>query len=230
MKNKAWLPNFVTLVNLILGFYAIILVIREQYVVSAFIIFICMILDGIDGRIARKVAVSNPIGKDLDSLADLISFGITPAILIYQVYLIEFGILGVVVATVVPVCGAIRLARFNVLDSEESIDYFKGLPITAGGGVLISFVLAGTSLPNELYILIATVTAILMISTIKYPNFKKATPFQLKFVVLYILGTLIATLNNPSSWLMVMLVGYVFLGLALHVSPIPKLTKLFYTS
>ncbi|KUO48779.1 MAG: hypothetical protein APF76_18015 [Desulfitibacter sp. BRH_c19] len=230
MKNRAWLPNSVTLLNLILGFYAIILIIREQFVIAAFLIFVGMILDGIDGRLARKIAVDNPIGKELDSLADLISFGVTPSLLIYQMYLTEYSILGVVVAVIFPVCGAVRLARFNAVDSTDSSNYFKGLPITAGGGILISFVLAGASLPSVVFIPIVLLVGYLMISTIKYPNFKKATPFQAKFIIAFIGACLVIALNNPSSMLMNMLVGYVCLGLGLHVSPIPKLARLFYTS
>lgn len=230
MKNRAWLPNSVTLMNLILGFYAIILIIREQFVIAAFLIFVGMILDGIDGRLARKIAVNNPIGKELDSLADLISFGVTPSLLIYQMYLTEYSILGVVVAVIFPVCGAIRLARFNVVDSEESSNYFTGLPITAGGGILISFVLAGTSFSSGIFIPIVLLVAYLMVSTIKYPNFKKATSFQSKFIIVFIAACLIIALKNPSSMLMNMLVGYVCLGLGLHVAPLPKLARLFYTS
>ncbi len=230
MKNGAWLPNSVTLMNLILGFYAIILIIREQFVIAAFLIFVGMILDGIDGRLARKIAADNPIGKELDSLADLISFGVAPSLLIYQMYLTEYSILGVVVAAIFPVCGAVRLARFNAVDSEDSSNYFTGLPITAGGGILISFVLAGTSLPSLIFIPIVLLVAYLMVSTIKYPNFKKATPFQSKFIISFIGACLLIALSNPSSMLMNMLIGYVCLGLGLHVAPIPKLARLFYTS
>lgn len=230
MKNKAWLPNSVTLINLILGFYAIILIIREQFVVAAFLIFLGMILDGVDGRLARKIAVNNPMGKELDSLADLISFGVTPALLIYQMHLTEYGILGVVAAAIFPVCGAVRLARFNAFDSEVPSNYFTGLPITAGGGILISFVLAGANAPSLAYIPLVLLVAYLMVSTIKYPNFKRATPFQAKFIIGFIGGCLVLSLSNPSAMLMNMLVGYMCLGLGLHVVPIPKLARLFYTS
>jgi len=230
MKNKAWLPNSVTIMNLILGFYAIILIIQEQFVVAAFLIFIGMILDGIDGRLARKLAGDNPMGKELDSLADLISFGVTPALLMYQMHLTEFGVWGVIVAAAFPVCGAIRLARFNAFDSEAPSDYFTGLPITAGGGILISFVLAGASISALAYIPIVLLVAFLMISTIKYPNFKRITSFQKIFLVGFIGACLVLAINNPSAMLMNMLVGYMCLGLGLRIIPIPKLTKLFYTS
>jgi len=230
MKNKTWLPNSVTIVNLILGFYAIILIIQEQFVMAAFLIFLGMILDGIDGRLARKIAVDNPMGKELDSLADLISFGVTPALLMYQMHLIEYGIWGIAVAAAFPVCGAIRLARFNAFDSEAPSNYFTGFPITAGGGILISFVLAGIAIPSMAYIPIVLLVAFLMISTVKYPSFKKITSFQKVFLVGFIGACLVLALNNPSAMLMNMLVGYMCLGLGLRIVPIPKLTKLFYTS
>lgn len=230
VNNKAWLPNTVTLTNLVLGFYAIILIMREQFVVAAFLVFIGMVLDGIDGRLARKIAGHNPLGKDLDSLADLISFGVTPALLIYQVHLIDFGILGIVAAVIFPVCGAVRLARFNAMDSEQSPDYFCGLPITAGGGVLISFILAGAAFPSGLFIPIMLLVAYLMISTVKYPNFKRATPFQSKFIIVFIAVCLLISLTRPNTMLMNMLIGYVSLGILLRFVPIPKLTRLFYTS
>ena len=230
MKNKAWLPNSVTIINLILGFYAIILVMREQFVLAAFLIFLGMILDGIDGRLARKLAGDNPMGKELDSLADLISFGVAPALLIYQMYLNEFGAFGVIVAAIFPVCGAIRLARFNAFDSEVTSNYFTGLPITAGGGILISFVLAGVNIPSMVFISLMLLVAFLMISTVKYPNFKRATPFQRIFIAGFIGTCLVLALSNPSAMLMNMMVGYMCLGLGLRVVPIPKLVKLFYTS
>jgi len=230
VKNKAWLPNSVTIINLILGFCAIILIIQERFVFAAFLIFLGMILDGIDGRLARKLAGDNPMGKELDSLADLISFGVTPALLMYQMHLIEYGVFGVIVAAAFPVCGAIRLARFNAFDSEVSSNYFTGFPITAAGGLLISFVLAQATLPSMAYIPIVLLVAFLMISTIKYPNFKRATSFQTVFIIGFIAACLVLSLNNPTAMLMNMLVGYMCLGLALYVVPIPKLAKLFYTS
>ncbi len=229
MGNKAWMPNSVTLFNLVLGFIAIIVIIREEFVIAAFLIFLCMILDGIDGRLARKLATHNPIGKDLDSLADLVSFGVVPALLLYQMYLVDLGAIGISVAALVPVCGAIRLAKFNTMSKKATLDYFSGLPITAAGGVLISFVLAKVTLSSNMVLILLLLMSYLMVSTIKYPNFKRITPFQTKFIVLYLASCFLISIDNLNSILMVILMGYVFLGLFLHIMPIPKLTRLFYT-
>ena len=230
MSNKAWLPNLVTLTNLVLGFYAIILAVNNRFVEAAIFVFLGMILDGLDGRLARRVAIDSAIGKELDSLADLVSFGVAPALIIYQMHLFDFGILGVIVAALFPVCGAIRLARFNVMDSDEMTNYFSGLPITIAGGLLISFVLAGLVLSSGLFIPVILFVAFLMISPIKYPNFKHATSFQAKFVLVFLSACVLLTINNLSSLLMVMLVGYTCLGVILRFIPIPKVVRLFYTA
>ncbi len=229
MKNKNWLPNSVTLTNLALGFYAIILIFQEYYVVAAFLIFIGMLLDGIDGRLARKIAGDNPLGKELDSLADLISFGVTPALLMYQLYLIEAGVIGILVAVTFLLCAAIRLARYNAIDSEELSDHFCGLPITAAGGVLIAFVLAGVDIAGGFFIPIVLLVAYLMVSTIKYPNFARITPFQIKFIMFLVSLSFLVSLNNLSQMLLLLLIGYITLGIALRLYPVPKITRLFYT-
>jgi CDP-diacylglycerol--serine O-phosphatidyltransferase len=169
MRN--WIPNCLTAFNLILGVFAIISTFNGEPDRAAFFIIAAMISDGMDGRVARYLKVSSEFGKELDSLCDLVSFGVAPAILAYVFLLKDFGFAGYMVAAFFAVCGAIRLARFNVNTSVVK-GHFMGLPIPAGGCVLATFIMLGIKPEGWIFPLMVCVFAYLMVSTIKYPDFK----------------------------------------------------------
>ena len=129
-KLKAQLANVLTLGNLSLGGFAIISSVRGELNLSLLLIFIAALLDRFDGMTARKLNIESELGKQLDSMSDIISFGVAPAILLYQGILFEFGAPGAFFAVFYIGCGAFRLARFNISDNNG---YFTGLPITAAG-------------------------------------------------------------------------------------------------
>ena len=172
------LPTFFTISNLLFGILAIILAISEdlrEY--SVLLIILSMLLDGVDGRIARRFNAQSDFGKELDSLSDVISFGLAPAIIVYMTIADELNIalnapfLAVcLIVAVFPICGVLRLARFNIL-TTPSLPYFDGLPITAAGTILACL----SSLLQSQYILLPSllVLSYLMISHVKYPSFKK---------------------------------------------------------
>lgn len=169
------IPNLLTIGNLFLGVMAILLAFQDHshYVeYAAILVIIGMVLDGLDGRMARLLNAQSEFGKQLDSLSDLVTFGVAPALIIYAAALRELGVLGIVSIGLFPICGALRLARFNV-HSSGNAGYFIGLPITAAGGALATFALYH-NLFSPLYLVLSMfILAFLMVSRVKYPNFKK---------------------------------------------------------
>ncbi|SHJ06429.1 CDP-diacylglycerol--serine O-phosphatidyltransferase [Geosporobacter subterraneus DSM 17957] len=133
MKYKCHIPNLFTLLNLAMGILAIISVFYDQYGTSAFLIITAGVLDRLDGQLARKLNVVSDFGKELDSLCDLISFGVAPAILMWHLNLMETGALGIAATVLFAVCGASRLARYNITEFEG---VYMGIPITLCGGIV----------------------------------------------------------------------------------------------
>lgn len=168
------IPCIFTAANLFCGFVAVQFVISKDFIWAAWYILFAMIFDIMDGRIARITSGTSLFGAEFDSLADLISFGIAPALLIYYRYIEAHGILGIIVSFLFLLCGAIRLARFNVMPPTP---YFLGLPIPAGAAFVASIVLAGTTYNFDAHIktitLLTFLVSILMISKIPYPALKK---------------------------------------------------------
>ncbi|GED72511.1 CDP-diacylglycerol--serine O-phosphatidyltransferase [Brevibacillus reuszeri] len=167
------LPNILTVSNLFLGVLAIILAFQgDQYVdYAAITVIIGMLADGLDGRVARMLNAQSEFGKELDSLSDVITFGVAPAFIMYVVVLQDFNLLGIFITAIFPICGALRLARFNVQAGVPG--YFIGLPITAAGGVLATLALYHQVFNPVLLAVSMLLLAFLMVSKVKYPNFKK---------------------------------------------------------
>jgi CDP-diacylglycerol--serine O-phosphatidyltransferase len=178
-KSIYILPNLFTAASLFCGFYAIISSIGERYEAAAVAIFLSGLLDGLDGRVARLTRSTSQFGVEFDSLADLVAFGVAPALLAFQWALAPFGRLGWLAAFMYVVCGALRLARFNVQKSVEDVSYFKGLPIPAAACFIASLVLFVSFWEGELetrsYAILAMiyVLSFFMVSTIPYYSFKK---------------------------------------------------------
>ncbi|MCF6095186.1 CDP-diacylglycerol--serine O-phosphatidyltransferase [Microaerobacter geothermalis] len=165
------IPNIFTLGNLFLGMVSIILVFEGEPQYAAIAVIVGMLLDGLDGRLARILKVQSEFGKQLDSLSDVISFGVAPAVIMYVVALKDMGPMGWIFAGIFPICGALRLAKFNI--SSGNAGYFVGLPITAAGGVLATMALY-SKVFTPFWLAIGMLgLSYLMISRIKYPNFKK---------------------------------------------------------
>ncbi|GIO45172.1 CDP-diacylglycerol--serine O-phosphatidyltransferase [Paenibacillus apis] len=167
------IPNLFTLGNLFLGMLAMMLALDGRYSLAAIMVIVAMLLDGLDGRVARALNCSSEFGKQLDSLSDVISFGVAPALIMYLISfqsLPQTGLVWVVTA-LFPMCGALRLARFNVHKGIPG--YFIGLPIPAAGGVVATLSLFSKDI-SALYLMISMILlSYLMVSSVKYPNFKK---------------------------------------------------------
>ncbi|MCL6517773.1 CDP-diacylglycerol--serine O-phosphatidyltransferase [Alicyclobacillus sp.] len=166
-------PSLLTIGNLVLGMVALVLALQGFTADAALLVVIGMVLDGMDGRVARWLRAESAFGKELDSLSDIVTFGVAPALIMYEVVLQNEGWAGLVLAALFPVCGALRLARFNI--QTKSAHYFVGLPITAAGGILSTMALYKNVLyPAEVILPLGMlVLALLMVSRVRYPNFKK---------------------------------------------------------
>mgnify|MGYP005854236281 CR=1 FL=1 len=166
--TKKLIPNIVTLSNLILGITSLWYTMEGNYREAAVAVLFAMVLDGMDGRLARRLKVSSDFGKELDSLADLVSFGVAPALLAYASMLYLLGYWGLIISIIFALCGAIRLARFNVLNIKT---YFIGVPITFAGPLLTIFVLLSHKLPLAFYPVATIALSYLMVSHFKIPKY-----------------------------------------------------------
>lgn len=168
---KKSIPNIITSLNLFCGFLAIIYIFDEEFSTAILCIVCAMVLDAMDGRAARMLKIEGDFGKELDSLADIVTFGVAPSLMLYHVSFYELGVMGIAVTGLFPICGALRLARFNI-ETHKKSNYFVGLPITASGVILALFSVnvAFFSIPFVMFILLTL--SFLMVSNIKFPNFK----------------------------------------------------------
>lgn len=165
-------PNMVTSGNLLCGIFSLMLVLHGRFIPAAWMIFFAVIFDGFDGKVARMLGGGSQFGLEFDSLADLVSFGVAPSILLYQVFVKELYLIGAVSSCFFALCVALRLARFNIVHVPGP---FQGLPCPAGGLFVASFIIAKINLPSWVMALILVLTGFLMISSIPYANMKKLT-------------------------------------------------------
>ncbi|MDG5786173.1 CDP-diacylglycerol--serine O-phosphatidyltransferase [Evansella sp. AB-P1] len=191
MRLAKMIPNMFTLGNLYCGFLSIGFAAYGQYNNAAILILIGMMLDSMDGRLARLLKVDSKFGKELDSLADIVTFGVAPSFLVYYTYFHQFGLIGLIVAGLFPLFGAYRLARFNVTSSESSKNYFSGVPITAAGGILALLTLFGEILPQIITTVIFTALCFLMVSRIRIPSLKEVPLPKYGTIVTIFLGCLL---------------------------------------
>jgi CDP-diacylglycerol--serine O-phosphatidyltransferase len=173
-----------TSLNLFFGFYAIILSIEGNFMRAAVLIVVAGLCDGLDGKIARATRTTSKFGVEYDSLADLVSFGIAPAVMFYLWALTSLGRLGWLAGFLFAACGALRLARFNTQSGAGGGDFFIGLPIPAAAGMLATSILffervgLTEAVPPILFLVPVYGLSFLMVSTIRYHSFKKAQLFR----------------------------------------------------
>lgn len=173
------IPSLLTAANLFCGFYSIVSVLNSDYVTAAIAILVAMLFDGFDGKIARLTNSTSRFGVEFDSLADLVSFGVAPGLLIYTWALNGYGKIGWLAVFLFVVCGAMRLARFNVQTSVSDNRFFLGLPIPAAAGLIATTVIfdhhileMGKEVKPMVVLVVTYLLAYLMVSTIKYRSFK----------------------------------------------------------
>jgi len=225
------LPNLFTVSSIFLGFYSMTLsagdATPEQLYRAALAIFFAIFFDMFDGRVARMTRTQSDFGVQLDSLADVISFGAAPALLVYKWALAPMGFMGLFLSFSFAACGALRLARFNVLAArgdKASHRFFTGLPIPLAAGALVSVVIAhyrqfGAPTDPSTHVPIAIGVALLsflMVSTVRYRTFKEThlTPRSIAtFLFVLAAGVVIGVATRASFVLLVFAGAYILLGL-----------------
>lgn len=212
------LPNVVTTANLFCGFFSITRSIAGEFEFAAFLIIFATFLDFLDGRIARLTKSQSGFGVEYDSLSDLTTFCLAPAILAYLFGLQEFGRFGIAACFLFFGCGALRLARFNVQASTIEKYDFQGLPSPTAGGMIAAYVLfyqdvVGFS-DRQLFILLGLTVGLglLMVSNVRYRSFKRVSRASFLFLVLIVaLFFLIA--SKPKVMFFVVASVYVLIGI-----------------
>ena len=223
MKIKQHLPSIFTLINLFLGFLAIINTMAGHYYIACYIILAAGAFDSVDGKIARLIGIPTNFGKEIDSLADMVSFCLAPSILVYSLYTQNMpGITGELIASAPLIMGAIRLARFNTEVYDEQPAYFTGLPTPMNALSIASLVLfiehfkidnPEYSQPRLLLPLILSLSY-LMVSRVHYAkfpllNFKSGRQNTLRLLAVVLFGI---------SFIISIFIGYPYRVLAGFIS------------
>jgi len=193
---------------MLLGFYSILSTLKGDYVYAAWAILFATIFDGLDGWVARLTNSTTKFGIELDSLSDLVSFGVAPAVLMYKWALAPFGRIGWAAAFWFMACGALRLARYNVQMGSTESKSFTGMPIPGAATIIASLVLfyhEMSGIPpgkNILFLGLTVLLAFLMVSTLKYHgakeiDFRQRKPFWI--LVAFVLGLTIIIMHPPIS-------------------------------
>lgn len=179
-KWAFFLPNIFTALNMGCGFMGILYAFQGHFYKACLFIIVGAIFDSMDGRVARMTGTQSSFGEQFDSLSDLISFGIAPALIFYFRFLSDMDRIGMVVSFIYLLCGALRLARFNANIKNVSSDYFQGLPIPGAASAVIGFVFLSLEINyhgilSKIAIPYLLFYAILMVSNIPFTSFKNST-------------------------------------------------------
>jgi CDP-diacylglycerol--serine O-phosphatidyltransferase len=214
------LPNLFTTAALFAGFYAITAAINQRFELAAIAIFIAMVLDGMDGRVARLTNTQSAFGAEYDSLADLTSFGIAPAIVLYVWSLSSLGKLGWVAAFVHAAGAALRLARFNTQVATADKRYFQGLPSPSAAAILAGFLWFGLDQDfsgegvRHVALALSMLTGLLMVSNFRYYSFKDVDlRGRIPFVrVILMMLAFAVVFTNPPLMLFALFTSYAISG------------------
>ncbi len=238
--SRAVIPSFFTILNMFSGFMSILASADRNFVSAAWLVVLAAIFDSLDGVMARLTKSSSEFGVELDSLSDLVSFGVAPSFMMYIVGLHSLGPIGTLASAMVMVFGGLRLARFNVQLVGFDKDYFKGLPIPSSAITISSFILlfydgnlgalsagAAPFMPA-----LAVALSLLMVSTVRYDTLPKLSKrairsHPLKFMV-FSLGLIVAvvTLGRALFWLLVLyIVGGLIRWVIEHIKAALSLRK-----
>ncbi len=225
------LPNLFTTAALFSGFYAIVAAMNGRFEPAALAIFCAMILDGMDGRVARMTNTQSDFGAEYDSLSDMISFGLAPGLIMYQWALTGLGRIGWVVAFVYTVAAALRLARFNTQAETADKNFFQGLPSPSAAGIVVGLVWIGAEYQLEVTrglssvaLVITFLAGALMISNVRYNSFKNID-FKGKVPFVHILAVVLVFVLialEPPSVLFVIFAVYALSGPVLTLFQLRK--------
>jgi CDP-diacylglycerol---serine O-phosphatidyltransferase len=242
-KTLFLLPNMITLSSIFCGFDSIRLSATstgdDDYYRASLLLVYALFFDMLDGRVARLTKTQSAFGLQIDSLADVISFAVAPALLVYKWSLVQKGTLGIIIAFTFVGAGAVRLARFNVLSMGESGKptkpgkYIVGLPVPGAAGILISLVVANHAIGGDLagpkYVYpMMTLTcflAFLMVSTIRFRSFKdlKLNARTIGLVLFAVVSSVVVSMQTKPAFVLVWLLSfYVVIGLVETMIALPR--------
>ena len=178
-KIAFFLPNTFTALNMGCGFASIVFALNGRFYHACMILLLGAIFDSVDGRVARLTGTQSAFGEQFDSISDVVSFGVAPAMLIYLRFLSGFGRIGLIVSFLYLLCGALRLARFNANINKVTSDFFQGIPIPGAALAIIGFVLFSSVYDMGVYISYIAIAytiffSFLMISNIPFASFKNS--------------------------------------------------------
>jgi CDP-diacylglycerol--serine O-phosphatidyltransferase len=226
------LPNVLTTFGLFAGFFAIILATKGQYADAAIAIFVAMLFDGLDGRVARLTNTQSSFGEQYDSMADMLSFCVAPALLVYFWQFSDLGKIGWLGAFVYTAAGALRLARFNTQIGVEDKRYFQGLPSPAAAALVAGMVWTKQSIGVTDYDQYLTLVSwiilvgagVLMVSNVRYYSFKEINLKGRSSFKLLLIATLIIIVTTlwPSAILFVFFLAYALSGLIMTMVEVRK--------
>ena len=220
-KGIYLLPNLFTTSALFAGFYAIVAAMSGLYAEACIAIFIGMIADTLDGRVARMTNTQTQFGAEYDSLADIVSFGVAPALVMYTYSLQSLNKVGWLVCFIFMACAALRLARFNVQSQKQSSHFFMGLPSPAAAGAIVSTIWmcyewewVQTDMWSYGFLALTLITGLLMVSGFRYYSFKEIDwSGRVPFIGLFILMLIfVAVALNPPTMLFIIFIGYLLSG------------------
>ncbi len=201
-----------------MGVISIVEASKGHFILASWLILLALVFDGLDGRIARMTNTTSQFGVEFDSLADIISFGIAPAMLLYFFIGHEFGRFGILVSALYVIFGAIRLARFNISTAKTDPNVFIGLPIPTAAIFISMWILLFHKYTLENYSIVLLILAlgvsILMVSNFRYPSFKKVQldrPMVFKTMILFVLVASLLYLFAAEGFALIILI-YVLYG------------------
>lgn len=218
MNYRRLLPNSISSLSLIFGVLSIFKTMEGDFFYAPVFIILAVIFDSLDGRAARVLGVGGgDFGKEVDSLCDMSSFGVAPAIMIYKYGLLDLGIGGQIIASLFAVGGCMRLARFNC-NTGLVHGYFQGMPIPAGACFLATYVLSGYQFTPIVLAGITLVVAIIMYSNVRFPDFKgKGNPMYLLPVVIALIIGIGMLYQRLQGWPFVIMFTYTLAGILNHI-------------
>ncbi len=230
-KGVYILPNLFTAGSLFAAFMCVTYCFKGQFQAAALSIFLSAVLDGLDGKVARLTNTASQFGVEFDSLADMVAFGLAPAVLAWTWQLEQYGRVGTAISFLFVACAALRLARFNVDVAVVSKRFFIGLPSPAAGCTLAAFVLFVPYLPYswldylpQFTIILSILAPLLMVSRVRYFSFKeygfvKAHPFR---VLVGAMLFLILLFSLPFFWIFITIFVYIISGIVYTYGYMPN--------
>lgn len=226
-KGIHLVPGLLTTGNIFCGYVSIVLATEGSFETSALLILIAALLDALDGRVARLTGTTSAFGREFDSIADVISFGVAPSVLAWSWALSDFRRLGWAASFLFVVCGALRLARFNIQSASADRRYFVGLPIPMAASTLAACVFNHPAAPDDeimkvLALVLVVILALLMVSTARYRTFKELdVRARRPYVwILPVAATLALIAAQPQIVLLVAAFAYVLSGILPRRAPV----------